>query len=48
LLEIIDGACGRANIPEQHAGDHEHQIQSSVKDKAHLEDTPRINVSQDS
>ena len=48
LLEVVDSACGRANIPEQDAGDHEDQIQSSVKDKAHLEDTPRIDVSQDS
>ena len=48
LLEVVDGACGRANIPEQDAGDHEDQIQSGVKDKAHFEDTPRIDVSQDS
>ncbi len=45
LLDVVDGARSAAHIPQQDARDEENHVQGCVEDQAHLEDAPRIDVS---
>ena len=47
LLNIVDGARGRANVPQQEASDEHHDVQGGVKYNGHFEHAPRINISDD-
>ena len=47
LLDVVDGARCRTHIPQQEPGDENHDVQGGMKNDGHLEDAPRINISDD-
>ena len=47
LLDVVDGARGRAHVPQQEPSEENHDVQGGMKNKCHFEHAPRINISDD-
>ena len=46
-LKVVDGARGAAHIPKQDPGDEKDHVERGVENQTHLEDAPRIDVTDD-
>jgi hypothetical protein len=47
-LDVVDGSGCVGNIPQQHTGQKQGEIQNKMEDQSHPKDAPRVNMAQDS